>query len=190
MHSVSRQFCILACAVSGAATAALPSAALAASTAPAASTRPVASPKVGVDVCARAALAKHPGTILQAVLKQEKGAMVWELEIREADNKLVDVECSGATGKLVEHESRVASADDPAFKAKAKVSEEQARQTALKAHPGEVEHVNYEIESDGRVSYEFDIKTDKGDMRVEVDAESGRITEVSRELLEIGVLPR
>lgn len=151
---------------------------------------PAASPKVGVDVCARAALAKHPGTILHAVLKQEKSALVWELEIRQADNKLVDVECSGATGKLVEHETRVVSADDAAFKSKAKVSEDQARQTALKAHPGEVERVEYEIESDGGVSYEFDIKSDKGDMRVEVDAETGKITEVSRELLEIGVMPQ
>ena len=164
-------------------------AAVAASPAAFAASPPTASPKAGVDVCARAALAKHPGTILQAVLKQERGALVWELEIRQADNKLVDVECSGATGRLVEHESRVVSGDDAAFKSKAKVTEDQARQTALKAHPGEIERVEYEIEADGRASYEFDIKTDKGDMRVEVDAESGKVTEVSREILEIGVMP-
>ena len=75
-------------------------------------------------------------------------------------------------------------------KAKAKVTEEQARQIVLKQHPGEIERVEYEIEADGGVSYEFDVKTDKGDMRVEVDAESGKIVEASRELLEIGVLPR
>lgn len=147
-----------------------------------------AAPKSGVEVCAKTAIAKYPGNILQAVLKDEKEGLVWELEIEQKDNKLVEVECSAKSGKIVETETRVEDANDPSFKSLVKVSEEQARKTALEKFPGEVERAEYEIESDGKASYEFDIKTKKGDMRVEVDTASGKIVESSTELLEIGRL--
>jgi uncharacterized membrane protein YkoI len=142
-------------------------------------------PKVGIDACARTVLAKYPGNILQVVLKKEKNEMVWEVEVQQKD-KLLDIECSARTGKIVETETRVISASDDAFKAKAKISEDEARKIAQAKYPGEVEYVEYEIESNGLLSYEFDIKTEKGDMRVEVDAETGKIVEASQELLEIG----
>ena len=45
----------------------------------------------------------------------------------------------------------------------------------------------YEIESDGRASYEFDIKTDKGEIKLEVDAASGKIVEDNeKEIYQIG----
>lgn len=147
-----------------------------------------AAPKSGVEVCAKTALAKYPGNILQAVLKDEKEGLVWELEIEQKDNKLIEVECNANSGKIVETETRVEDANDPSFKSLAKVSEDQARKTALEKFPGEVERVEYEIESDGKASYEFDIKTKKGDMRVEVDTASGKIVESSTEVLEIGRL--
>lgn len=142
---------------------------------------------VGIERCGPTVLAKFPGEILQAVLKTEKGAASWEIEIEGADGKLYDIECSGVTGKITETETRVTSADAPGFKEKVKVSEEAAKATALAKFPGTVERVEYEIESDGRVVYEFDIKPASGhDWRVEVDATSGEITESSPEWLEIG----
>lgn len=143
------------------------------------------SPTVGIDACAKTVLAKYPGNILQVVLKKEKNEMVWEVEVQQKD-KLLDIECSARTGKIVETETRVISASDDAFKAKAKISEDEARKIAQAKYPGEVEYVEYEIESNGLLSYEFDIKTEKGDVRVEVDAETGKIVEASQELLEIG----
>lgn len=141
----------------------------------------------GIEKCLPTVLAKQPGDVLQVVLKSEKGHPTWEVEIEAADGKLFDIECSGKTGKITESETRVKSADDPLFKAKMKVTQEQAQATALAKYPGKVERVEYEIEADGRVVYEFDIQPASGpDMRVEVDATSGQITESSVELLEIG----
>lgn len=143
----------------------------------------------GIEKCLPTVLAKQPGEVLQVVLKSEKGSPTWEVEIEAADGKLFDIECSGKTGKITETETRVKSADDPLFKPKVKVTQEQAQATALAKFPGKVERVEYEIEADGRVVYEFDIKPTSGpDMRVEVDATSGQITESSVELLEIGRL--
>ncbi len=144
--------------------------------------------KFGLEACLPAVLAKHPGEALQAVLKAEGKEAVWEIEVEAAGGKFFDVECSGKTGKIIEVEERVASADAAGFKDKAKVSEAAARATVLAKYPGEVERVEFEIESDGKVSYEYDVKTKAGDMRVEVDAVSGEIVEASKELLEVGRL--
>lgn len=61
---------------------------------------------------------------------------------------------------------------------------------ATKAHPGEVVEVEYEIESDGGSTYEFDvIGKDGKETKVEVDAATGKIIEVHVEEWEIGEEP-
>ena len=144
---------------------------------------------VGIEKCGPTVLKAHPGEILQAVLKTERGEAIWEIEIETADGKLYDIECSGKTGKIVEVETRVTRADAPGFKEKVKVTEAQARELELARHPGRIERVEYEIEADGSAVYEFDIKPEKGhDWRVEVDATTGKIKEAHPEWLEIGRL--
>lgn len=145
----------------------------------------------GVEKCVPAVLAKHPGEVLQVVLKPEDGKPVWEIEIAARDGKLWDVECSGATGKIVEVEQRFATADAPEFKAKVKVAEATARATALAKHPGTVTMVEFEIEEDGRAVYEYDIRlADGSHIRVEVDAGTGKLHEASPALLVIGRIPQ
>jgi len=144
-------------------------------------------PQVGIEACLPAVTAARPGEALQVVLKlEDDGELNWEVEIAGKDGRLYDVECSAATGKVIEVEQRVAHAFDPLFKAK--VSEYAAAQTALAKFPGRIERVEYEIEPDGKLSYEFDIETKDGDMRVEVDATTGQIVSHSREVLDIGNL--
>jgi uncharacterized membrane protein YkoI len=111
----------------------------------------------------------------------------YEFDIESSDGKAWDIECSGLTGKVTEIEEEVASASDAQFAAKAKVTEEQARETALARHPGSVVAVEYEIEEDGAASYEFDIQTADGkEYKVEVDATSGKIAQESEEIYQIG----
>lgn len=146
----------------------------------------VASSNAGIESCAKAVLAQAAGELSQATLKQEAEGRVWEFEVKQADGKLFDIECSDSAGTIVETETRVASAADPAFAALAKIDEAAARVKALEGKPGTVERVEFELEPDGKASYEYDIKTAEGDYRVEVDAASGEIVETSQELLEIG----
>lgn len=156
----------------------------------------VAAPKipkvtVGIEKCVPTVLAKYPGDVLQVVLKPEDGKPVWEIEIEGKDGKLWDIECSGATGKIVEVEQRFKSADAAGFKEKVKVSEADATKTALAKYPGKVESVEYEVESDGTPTYEFDIELASGeDLRVEVDAITGKLSEANAELIEIGRIPK
>lgn len=136
--------------------------------------------------CVKAALTKKEGTIVKTEFKSENKKGVYEFDIETADGKAWDVECDAKSGKVTEIEEEV-KADDSRFKALAKVSEADAKATALAAHPGKVLEVEYELEPDGKASYEFDIlEADNEEIKVEVDATTGKIVEVSYEEYQIG----
>ncbi|HSI38265.1 MAG TPA: PepSY domain-containing protein [Methylotenera sp.] len=136
--------------------------------------------------CVKAALSKHDGKIVKLELKSEKKTPVYEFDIESADGTAWDVECDVKTSKIIEIEQEV-KVDDAKFKAIAKVSEADAKATALAAHPGTVVETEYELESDGKASYEFDIlEADKEEVKVEVDAATGKIVEVDYEVYQVG----
>ena len=144
-------------------------------------------PKAGLEKCMKATLATKSGQIVKLEAKTEKGVPVYEFDIVGADGKAWDIECNANTAKITEIEQEVANADDPLFKAKLKVGEADARKTALDKYPGEIVETEYEIESDGAASYEFDIKTKDGkEWKVEVDATTGKIVEANPEYYQIG----
>ena len=77
---------------------------------------------------------------------------------------------------------------NPLFKEQAKVSIDQARVNVLAVHPGRVVSEEREIGMDGSLTYEFDIQTNAGyEIKVDVDAITGKIEEASFELYEIGM---
>jgi len=143
--------------------------------------------KVSIEQCLAAALKVHDGTVVKMEIKAEKGEAVYEFDIETPDGRAWDIECSGRSGKIIEVEEEVDSASAPAFAAKMKVDEAQARETALARHAGEIVEVEYEIEPDGKASYEFDIEMADGtERKVEVDATSGEIVEDNEEFYQIG----
>ncbi|NOS95732.1 MAG: peptidase [Methylotenera sp.] len=136
--------------------------------------------------CVNAALSKHDGTIVKLEFKAEGKSGVYEFDIESADGKAWDVECDAKSGKVTEVEEEV-KADDARFKALVKVSEADAKATALAAHAGTVVETEYELESEGKASYEFDIKTADGkEYKVEVDVATGKIVEDNLEVYQIG----
>ncbi|MDD2768495.1 MAG: PepSY domain-containing protein [Methylococcus sp.] len=143
--------------------------------------------KVSMENCMHAALAKRAGEVVKLEFKEERGAPTYEFEVLGNDGKSWELECDALTGKITEEEQEVADADDALFKAKAKIGLEEAKKIALAAHPGQVVEVEYEIESNGNASYEFDIETKNGEVKLEVDAMTGKIVEDNeKELYQIG----
>lgn len=142
-----------------------------------------------METCMKAALAKQPGEVLTLEAEISGGKAQYEFDIKDKDGKEWEVECLAKSGKVIEVEQEILSADDPAFKAKAKVTAEEAKKTALAKYPGEVIESEMSIESDGNASYEFDIKTANGkEMEVEVDATTGKLSEdPEEEVYQIGV---
>jgi len=68
------------------------------------------------------------------------------------------------------------------FAGQAKISMEQARAIALKAHPGNITDEELEQEKGGSgLRYSFDIKSGKHTQEVGVDAKTGKVLENDRE---------
>jgi uncharacterized membrane protein YkoI len=144
--------------------------------------------KGSMETCMKAALAKHPGDVISLEGEIENGKPIYEFDIKGKDGKEWEVECDAKSGKVTEEEQEVADANDAAFKAKAKVTQDDAKKTALAKFAGDVVESEFSLESDGTTSYEFDIKTKDGkEMEVEVDATTGKITETEEETFQIGV---
>ena len=136
--------------------------------------------------CVKAALTAHEGKIVKLEAKTEAKKSVFEFDIESADGTSWDIECDAKTSKITEIEQEVL-ADNAQFKALTKVSEADAKATALSAHPGKIVETEYELEPDGKASYEFDImEVDNEEIKVEVDATTGKIAEVSYEIYQIG----
>ncbi len=141
----------------------------------------------GLENCINAAQQQKAGDMVKLEKLTMDGKPAYELEIRDVNGFEWEFMCDANSGKITEMESEVSSVNSKAFKSKMKVTEEDAAATALKSYPGTIEEVEYEIESNGDASYEFDIVNDKGvETKVEVDAASGKIIEVSTEAWEIG----
>ena len=124
---------------------------------------------------------------LEYLTLTEKGVKTFEIEINDDNGVEWELMCDESNGTIYEIEREVASASDPLFKNKMKVDEKTAAQTALSLYAGKIVHTEYEIESNGAASYEFDIWNSPGvTYKVEVDASTGEISEVSIEKWDIG----
>ncbi len=145
------------------------------------------SGKMNFEECLSAAKKTRPGLVIKVEMKEESGVEIYEFDIRDDDNRDWDIECRVDTGEIVELEEEVFAINHRKFAERMKIDFKQARTIALKEYPGEILEVEYEIEVDGLPVYEFDIRQDSGEeIKIEIDASSGAIHEVSRELWQIG----
>lgn len=141
----------------------------------------IAQENSSLDVCKNAANKLAQGEITKIELEKEKGMEVYEIDIKSADGNKWEFKCDKASGKIIETEQELTSADHPAFAALKKIDEAQARKIALEAHPGSITEVEYELEN-GMAIYEFEIKmADGSKMEVEVDAAIGKIVKAEKD---------
>lgn len=141
----------------------------------------------GLENCIQAVKKEKSGDLIKLEKLNVSGKGVYELELRDANRQEWEFMCDADSGKLTERESEVSDPNSQAFKKNVKVTEEDAAAIALKANPGTIEEVEYEVEENGASSYEFDIVNDKGvETKIEVDAASGKIIETATEEWEIG----
>lgn len=139
--------------------------------------------------CVNAALAAKPGKVVEVELESKEGRQVYDIDILGKDGKRWELKCDLATTKIVKIEeeddddkdkarsysSKGQQAAQPAFQ----VSEEQAKQTALRQYQGELTKVVHEYDS-GRPRYEVHIRSPQGTrIEVEIDGTTGEVLEVS-----------
>jgi uncharacterized membrane protein YkoI len=120
--------------------------------------------------------------VVKLEYKWRERRLLYEFEIAGDDGARWELECDGYSGKITETEREVASPDDPLFAAQSRVGLDEARRVALERYPGEIVETEYEIESSGASSYEFDVRTADGrELKLEVDAASGRVIDDEQE---------
>ena len=140
-----------------------------------------------IDRCITAIQKQKSGELIKLEKLSVAGKPFYEVEIKDSKGVEWEFMCNAKTGKITEMESEVSSADDEAFKKNVKITEKEAIAIALKAYPGTVQEVEFEIEENGDASYEIDIVNEKGvETKVEVNAANGKIIEASTENWEIG----
>ncbi len=124
---------------------------------------------------------------LEYLILTDRGTKTYEIEIHDKNGVEWELMCDISTGTIYEIEREVESASDPLFKKNMKVNEDAASKAALALYPGRIVHTEYEIESNGASSYEFDIFEKPGvTYKVEVNAATGEVVEVSIEKWDIG----
>ena len=142
-----------------------------------------------LEDCLKAVQSVKKGVVERAEYHNfsHEGNPAYEIEIIDKNGHEWEFECN-TRGNIVEIEREVKDASDPLFKKRAKVSEADAKATAMEMYPGKNEKTEYEIEFDGSPSYEFNIEDEDGtEFNVEVSAITGEIIEVSTEGWEIGI---
>ena len=143
--------------------------------------------KVSMETCLSAAMAMHPGKVKELEMTLEDGVPHYEFEIETADGRETEVECDAMTGKIVEVEWENDDMNLDAFLEKATVTPAQARKAALERVPGRIVGMDLETTSTGAMSYEFEVITPDGkEIDVEVDAMTGKVTEIETDIYEIG----
>jgi uncharacterized membrane protein YkoI len=137
--------------------------------------------------CLGTAMAARPGRVVKVEFKTVGDRKAYEFDIQGNDAVSWDVECNADTAELVSIEHEVDSASDPLFSSKAGIDEAQARRIVSEQYPGTIEEIEYEVEEDGAASYEFDVDANDGTQtKIEVDAATGKIIEVDREIWQVG----
>ncbi len=141
-----------------------------------------------IDKCIDSVKKAKTGVIVKLESLNVKGKSIYEFEVADENGFEWELMCDTATGKIIEIESELSSPESKGFKDKAKITEEDALKIALKSYSGKVKEVEYEIEENNDPTYEIDILGKNGvETKVEVNAISGEIIEVSVEKWEIGV---
>lgn len=139
------------------------------------------------EVCMSEVMKIKPGNVIKVELKEEGDSLIYEFDIRDEKNNDWDIECDRDSAEIIEIEEEVFNPEDRRFAEMKKIDLEAAKATALKAYPGEIIEVEYEIENDGLAVYELDIDTISGEeIKLEINAMTGEIHEVNRELWQIG----
>ena len=139
-----------------------------------------------VDKCVMNVMEKYPGHIVSMEAEIEKNRLIYEFDVKTKDGKEIEIECDAKKHTLHDYEVELKKGNKE-FAAAAKISENEAEKIALKEYNGKVVDREYAMEN-GKPVYEFDIYVAKKghEYEVEVDAVTGEILEVEKELYDIG----
>lgn len=139
-----------------------------------------------LESCLQATLRLFGGEAWHVEFESRGGRPTYEFVVAKGNERLY-VGCDAGTGRVGEVDA-IVEADDPRWRAVAKIEEEKAVAIATERYRGEVEEVKRLLLGSGGAAYEVDVEVEggEGEFNVYVDAETGRILNVHIEYWEIG----
>lgn len=135
--------------------------------------------QIGIAEAKAAALEKVNGTVESVEL--EDGQTYYEVDIIK-DQKEFDIKVDAASAEIVKVEEN-RNDDDRELEAAAKgavISEDEAVAIAKKNITGEIVKIELD-EDDGRLEYEMELNTSKGEAEITIDATSGKVLELEQD---------
>ena len=131
----------------------------------------------------------YPGQIMSMEVESENGVISYEFDIDTNVNGtdfFIEIECDATTNQLSNFQLET-NLEDKHFQAKAKISVTEAEKAAIDKYSGVIVSREYGFVS-GKPFYSFDIYDQGKNMQTEitVDAESGAIIGIEKELYQIG----
>lgn len=134
--------------------------------------------RVTAGDAASSAVRAVPGTVTEAELDDEDGALVWELDVYGSDRVWHDVTVDAGNGKVLgKHTDDDNDDRDRHAPRSAPVTLDAAVAAALKASPGTVTSVELDGHGGKAVRWEVDVRGKDGRAHeLNVDAKSGAVT--------------
>lgn len=135
--------------------------------------------RVSAGDAASSAVRAVPGTVTEAELDDEDGALVWELDVYGTDKVWHDVTVDAGNGKVLGKHTSDDDNDDRDRHAprSAPVTLDAAVTAALKVSPGTVTSVELDGHRGGAVRWEVDVRGKDGKAHeLNVDAKSAAVT--------------
>ena len=123
------------------------------------------------------ALSEHDGHVESIELEREHGYVYYEVDIENPD---LDVYIDASTGDVLRVDW---DGDDDHYENKINqnleniLSVEEAKEIAVNEVGGKVIEIELD-EDDGRYEYELELRTDRGEADITIDAESGEVLEM------------
>ncbi|MEN2466429.1 PepSY domain-containing protein [Ornithinibacillus sp. JPR2-1] len=132
---------------------------------------------ISLEEAIEIALAEHHGYVESIELERKRGKVYYEVDFENPD---VDVYIDASTGEVL----RVNwDDDDDRYDENHKpnmeniISIEEAKEIAVAEVGGKVIEIDLD-KDDGRYEYELELRTDRGEAEITIDAESGEIVEL------------
>lgn len=134
--------------------------------------------RVSAGDAASSAVRAVPGTVTEAELDDEDGALAWELDVYGSDKVWHDVTVDAGNGKVLgKHTSDDHDDRDRHAPRSAPVTLDAAAAAALKTSPGTVTSVELDGHGGEAVRWEVDVRGKDGRAHeLNVDAKSGAVT--------------
>lgn len=134
---------------------------------------------IGIEVAKEIALSKVDGVIVEIELDSDDGVTYYEIEMKTNQGE-VELEIHAYTGEILSFSKDSKSSKgllNLSIDTSALIGVAEAKRIALQQFSGTVKEVELN-KDDGRLYYEVEMKTNKGEVEIEIDAYTGKIISI------------